>query len=82
MGTALVSVTSAGLGLLLPLTDPEQSHYCLLKSQVRSQGRSVRRAGFGLPDTNWSTSHFFVSSSKGRGQERERVNFGTCPGIW
>lgn len=38
--------------------------------------------GFWQPDVNWCTSHSFVSSSKGRGQDWERVNGGTYPGAW
>lgn len=71
----------SSLNLLLPLTDPGQSHYCLLKSQVRWD-ILLEGLGFWQPDVNWCTSHSFVSSSKGRGQDWERVNGGTYPGAW
>lgn len=37
--------------------------------------------GSWLPDGNWSTSHFFVFSSKGRGKEPEGVNHGPSLGF-
>lgn len=63
--------------LLLPLTEPEQSYSCLLKS------RGIFCSGLGswLPDINWSTSHFFVFSSKGRGQDERGLTLGRVLGF-
>ncbi|XP_044235170.1 3-oxoacyl-[acyl-carrier-protein] reductase isoform X1 [Ursus arctos] len=62
-----VNVVAPGLGLLLPLTDPEQSHYCLLKSQgIVSSLLHLRTSS--SPVSSQTLRRWHATSSSAHGQ--------------